>query len=179
MTVQAFGELWPPFSGVCRIAILRGGGLGDLLLIMPAVESLAAAYPKAEITLLGSALHAELLHGRPSPFSSIEILPQGLGMGPGVADSLATSQFLHRMQARRFDLAIQLHGGGRHSNPFLLSLGATHTVGRATEDALPLERTLPYLHYQHDVIKALEVVALAGVAPIQLEPQLRPDRRRG
>lgn len=115
VTVQAFGELWPPFSGVRRIAVLRGGGLGDLLLAMPAVESLAAAYPKAEITLLGSALHAELLHGRPSPFSSIEILPQGLGMGPGVADPLETSQFLHRMQARRFDLACGAVGRASHS----------------------------------------------------------------
>jgi hypothetical protein len=43
-------------------------------------------------------------------------------------------------------------------------LGARHTIGTRTPDAIPLERTIPYVYYQHEVLRALEVVALAGAA---------------
>ena len=153
--------------------MLRGGGLGDLLYAMPAAESLASAYPNAEITLLGTPMHLALLGARPSPFHRIEVLPPWPGVRAGAADPAAVADFFDRMVACRFDLTVQVHGGGRNSNPFLLTLGAAHTVGAATEDAVPLERTLPFVYYQHEVLRALEVVALAGAPPIQLEPGLR------
>jgi ADP-heptose:LPS heptosyltransferase len=158
---------------VQRIALLRGGGLGDLMFALPAAESLAAGYPDAEITLLGMPLHAALLQGRPSPFAAVEVLPPRPGVRDGVEDPAATAAFLERMRAQQFDLAVQVHGGGRNSNPFLLELGARHTVGTRTEDAAPLERTVPYLYYQHEVLRALEVVGLAGACPVELEPRLR------
>jgi hypothetical protein len=40
------------------------------------------------------------------------------------APPAAVDRFFARMRAERFDLAVQLHGGGRHSNPFLRRLGA-------------------------------------------------------
>jgi ADP-heptose:LPS heptosyltransferase len=90
---------------------------------------------------------------------------------------MVTGAFIERMRDIRFDLAVQLHGGGRFSNPFLLLLGARHTVGMATPDAVTLERTLPYQYHQHEVLRALEVVGLAGAAPASLEPliDVRPD----
>jgi ADP-heptose:LPS heptosyltransferase len=163
---------------VHQIAVLRGSGLGDLVQALPAVESLAAAYPGASVTLLGTPAHLALLGGRPSPFTSLEVLPLRPGVRDGGReDPEATAAFLGRMRGRGFDLAVQLHGGGRNSNPFLLGLGARHTVGSRTEDAAPLERTLPYLYYQHEVMRTLEVVGLAGAVPVELEPRLRlgPD----
>lgn len=38
----------PVWTNVRRIAVLRGGGLGDLLFVIPALEALDAAYPRAE-----------------------------------------------------------------------------------------------------------------------------------
>ena len=67
---------------------------------------------------------------------------------------------------------MQLHGGGRHANPFLRALQPRHSVGTATEDAEPLERTLPYVHFQHEVLRWLEVVALAGAPAARCEPSL-------
>ena len=166
------GEPAPPFADVRRIAVLRGGGLGDLLFALPAAEALAAAYPGAELTLLGMPLHAALLDGRP-PFARVELLPVRPGVRDGVEDPARTAAFVQRMREQRFDLAVQVHGGGRNSNPFLLALGATHTVGTRTEDAAALERTIPYAYYQHEVLRALEVVGLAGAAPVDLEPRLR------
>ena len=38
---------------VRKIAVLRVGGLGDLIFTLPALEALRAAYSEAEITMLG------------------------------------------------------------------------------------------------------------------------------
>ncbi|MBT2501134.1 glycosyltransferase family 9 protein [Curtobacterium sp. ISL-83] len=139
---------------------------------MPAIDALAATYPDARITLLGTPAGAALLDGRTDSVHAFEELP----MVPGVRESgehAPTEQdFFDRLHGR-FDLAVQLHGGGRNSNPFLLRLGARHTVGTATEDAEVLERWVRYVYYQHEVVRALEVVSLAGAAPVTLDPRVR------
>lgn len=160
------------FDGVTEIAVLRGGGLGDLMFAVPALEALAAAYPDARITLLGTPAAATVLRGRTDAVHGFEELP----IAPGVRDSgdgaPDAEDFFTRLHGR-FDLAVQLHGGGRNSNPFLLRLGARHTVGTATEDAEVLERWVRYVYYQHEVLRALEVVSLAGAAPVTLDPRVR------
>lgn len=160
------------FGDVRRIAVLRGGGLGDLMFAMPALEALRAAYPQADITLIGSPAHAALLAGRPGPVDEVVVPPPSPGVRPGDEDEAATGEFFARMRAIGLDLAVQVHGGGRNSNPFLLRLGARHTVGTRTPDAVALERTLAYTYYQHEVLRALEVVGLAGADPVVLEPRL-------
>lgn len=177
----SFATRGTPFEQVRSIAVLRGGGLGDVLFAVPALEALHAAYPDADITLLGTPLHAELLPGRLPAVTDVEVLPVSPGVREGEADADAVDEFFGRL-AGRFDLAVQLHGGGRNSNPFLERLDAPHTVGTRTPDAMDLERTLPYVYYQHEVLRALEVVALAGASPTMLEPRISPtqeDLREG
>ncbi|HEY0238534.1 MAG TPA: glycosyltransferase family 9 protein [Friedmanniella sp.] len=168
------GELGARFAGVRRIAVLRGGGIGDLMFVLPAVESLAAAYPEADIVLLGMPSHAALLADRPAPFVGVEVLPVHPGVREGSpVDPVATEAFVARLRGRGLDLAVQAHGGGGNSNPFLLRLGARHTVGTAAPGATPLERNLPYRYFQHETQRWLEVAALAGAPAVQLEAQLR------
>jgi ADP-heptose:LPS heptosyltransferase len=159
-----------PFPDVRRIAVLRGGGLGDVLFSVPALYALHGAYPDAAITLLSGPSGA-VLPGR-LPFElGLEALPSV----PGVYDRPAPEppeSFFERMNVEHFDLAVQLHGGGRNSNPFLARLGARHTVGTATTDAARLERIMPYVYYQHEMLRGLEVVGLAGARPVLLEPEL-------
>ena len=142
------GDLGPRFDDISRIAVLRGGGIGDLMFVLPAVESLLAAYPGAEVTLLGMPSHAALLADRPAPFAAVEVLPVHPGVREGSPhDPAVTEAFLEAMAARSFDLAVQAHGGGGNSNPFLLRLGARHTVGTAAPGAPRLDRVLPCLLY--------------------------------
>ncbi|NII52406.1 glycosyltransferase family 9 protein [Frigoribacterium endophyticum] len=167
-TIPGLPPLGEPFPDVRRIAVLRGGGLGDLVFALPAIAALRAAYPGASVTLLGSPVHRALLAGRPDVVDEVDVLPvvPGVGDASGTeVDEAATERFVERHRARGYDLAVQVHGGGRNSNPFLLRLGARHTIGTRTSDAVPLERTIPYVYYQHEVLRALEVVALAGAAP--------------
>lgn len=168
------GPVLEKFSGVRRIAVLRGGGLGDLMYALPAVSALAAAYPEAEITLLGTPIHQEVLAVTNSPVTGVEVLPYAVGVRPGEEDPAAVEAFFRRMAGLDLDLAVQLHGGGRYSNPFLLRLGARHTVGTRTPDAAHLERSVPYLYYQHEPLRALEVAGLAGAYPCDLEARLAP-----
>lgn len=174
-TGAGIGRLGERIEGVRRIAVLRAGGLGDLLFAVPAMQALAAAYPEAELTLLGSAVAEALLpgrHGGPDRVIRLPAVP-GVGSPPGAPhDPARIESFVRELRRERFDLALQVHGGGRYSNPFLLALGARVTAGTRTPDAAPLDRSLSYVYYQHEVIRALEVAALAGAAPVALEPRL-------
>lgn len=172
ITGHGIGPVLEPFSGVSRIAVLRGGGLGDLMFALPSVAALKAAYPGASITLLGTPVHAELLAQTVGPVDETVILPFAEGVRPGPEDDDETERFFAAMRARNFDLAVQLHGGGRYSNPFPPRLGARHTVGTRTPDAAPLERTVPYVYYQHEPLRALEVAGFAGAPPRELEARL-------
>ncbi|OIH93914.1 glycosyl transferase [Curtobacterium sp. MCBA15_001] len=151
--------------------MLRGGGLGDLMFAVPAIEALAAAYPDARITLLGTPAAEALLAGRTDAVHAFEELPVHPGVRDSGSDAPTLDDFVRRLDGR-FDLAVQLHGGGRNSNPFLLRLGARHTIGTATEDAEVLERWVRYVYYQHEVLRGLEVAALAGAAPVTLDPRV-------
>ena len=173
------GDLGPRFDDVRRIAVLRGRGIGDLMFVLPAVESLVAAYPGAEVTLLGMPSHAALLAAAPAPFTDVEVLPFHPGVREGdPVDPEATEAFLARLRERSFDLAVQAHGGGGNSNPFLLRLGARHTIGTAAPGAPALERVVPYRYYQHETQRWLEVAALAGAPAVQLEARLRGRANR-
>jgi ADP-heptose:LPS heptosyltransferase len=160
---------------VRKLAVLRANAIGDYLVSLPAIVALRVAYPAAELVLLGADWHARFLAGRPGPVDRCVSVPPA----PGVRDDRPPSQpatldrFFTRMRAERFDLAVQLQGGGYHSNPFVCRLGARVTAGSRTPDAPPLDRTVPYTRNQHEIHRFLEVAALVGAAPVTLEPQLQ------
>lgn len=158
-----------------RIAVLRANGIGDLVFALPALDALRDAYPDAVITLLGAPWHVELMNGRPSPVDEVVAVPPhpGIWLPPeGRPDPAQVDQFFAGMQQRAFDMAIQLHGGGGNSNPFVRRLGAKLTVGMATPDAAALDRQVPYLYWQPEILRYLEVVALVGAPVVTVEPQL-------
>lgn len=78
------------------------------------------------------------------------------------------------MQQEQFDIAIQLHGGGRYSNPFILKLGAKITVGTKTADATGLDINIPYIYYQNEILRWLEVVLSIGAKTADISPKLNP-----
>jgi ADP-heptose:LPS heptosyltransferase len=169
--------------GVERIAVLRANGLGDWVFVLPALDALRAAYPRAEIVLLGTAMHAELLRGRPGPVDRVEVVPAMAGIdAPGDfegEDAEAIEAFFARLRAERFDLALQMHGGGRYSNPFVNRLGARVTAGARTPDAAPLDRELRYGLWQRETVRWWEVAALVGAPPSDFLPRLAvTDRDR-
>ncbi|GAB3586807.1 glycosyltransferase family 9 protein [Amycolatopsis endophytica] len=161
---------WPD---VRRIAVLRGGGLGDLLFAVPAMTALRAAYPAAEIVLLGTELHRALFDGRPAPVTEVWPLPPYPNVHEPAGQPFDESEQQAWFDALKpVDLAVQLHGGGRNSNPFLRKLDPKYLVGARTPDAAEADRWLPFRYYQHEVLRALEVAGLAGAPPVELEPSI-------
>jgi ADP-heptose:LPS heptosyltransferase len=156
-----------PDPSVRKIAVLRANALGDFIFALPALDALRSAYPAAEIVLLGAPWHARFLAGRPGPVDRVVVLPP---------DALSTGRlddgFLAAMRAERFDLALQLHGGGRTSNAVVAALGARLTAGLRAPDAPPLSRWVRYVYHQPEVFRYLEVVGLVGAPPVTYRPCL-------
>src|SRR5215218_6480970 len=161
-------------EGVRKLAVLRANAIGDYLVSLPAIQALGAAYPAAELVLLGAGWHAGFLAGRPGPVDRCLAVPPTVGVRDDrpPASAAEVERFFARMRAERFDLAVQLQGGGRHSNPFLCRLGARVTAGSRAPDAPALDRTVPYTGHQHEIHRFLEVVSQVGAAPVTLEPRL-------
>ena len=160
-------------NGVEKIAVLRANKLGDFLFALPALDALRAAYPRAEIVLLGTDWHASFLAGRPGPIDRVVVVPPTRGVVESrPEDPAEVEEFTAAMRAERFDLALQLHGGGRWSNPRGPRRGARGPAGRRAPDAIPLDRSLPYAWYQSEVLRYLEVVGLVGAEPVTLHPRL-------
>ena len=160
--------------------MLRAGALGDFVFALPAFDALRAAYPDAEIVLLGKPWLAGLLRERPGPIDRVDAVPiaRGVGAPPRARqDPAALDAFFAAMRDSRFDVALQLHGGGRYSNPFVQKLGARVTAGLRAPDAPPLDRTMPYVYHQNERLRLLEAVALVGAKPVTLAPHLAVTAR--
>lgn len=156
-----------------KIAVLRANAVGDFIFALPALVALRSTYPNAEIILLAKQWHQHWLAQRPAPIDRVIVVPAvTLGEVEKQQDEGFVRRFFNQMQQERFDLAIQMHGGGRNSNPFTLQLGAKMTIGLRTPDAPPLDRWIPYIYYQPEVLRYLEVVSLVGAKTPDLEPEI-------
>lgn len=158
---------------VHKIAVVRVNALGDLLFALPALHSLRTAYPDAEIVLLARAWHRDFLAARPSPVDRVIVVPPVRGVGApedSDHDDKVLDRFFADMREEHFDVAVQLHGGGRFSNPFVRRLGAGLCVGLRADDAPPLDRWVPYIYFQPEVARYLDVVGLLGANTAVTDP---------
>jgi ADP-heptose:LPS heptosyltransferase len=170
----------PAEPAVERIAVLRANAVGDFIFCIPALDALRAAYPEAEITLLARPWHAEFLADRPGPVDHVIVVPRSRGIRDehgGQTDDPDLGEFFDRMRARCFDLALQMHGGGRWSNPFVLALGAQVTAGCRAEGAAPLDRFIPYVYFQPEIARYLEIAGLVEAPPVTLAPSVAVTAR--
>jgi hypothetical protein len=76
------------------------------------------------------------------------------------------------MQEEGFDIACQMYGGGRYSNPLVAAFGARLTVGARAAGAPPLDRWVPYAEPANRRLSLLETAALAGAAQVTLAREL-------
>ncbi len=170
---------------VRRIAVFRATAIGDFMMALPALNALHQAYPQAEITYMGRQWHADFLKGRLPGVTRVIAVPppRGDDIARGlVIDPLEEEGFFAQMQGEAFDLAVQMHGGGNYSNRFIQKLNARVSIGSRAPGAPPLDRWVPYTYYQNEVIRQLEIVALAGARATSAElapclPVLESDLR--
>jgi ADP-heptose:LPS heptosyltransferase len=162
-------------ANVKKIAVLRANEVGDFIVALPALEALRNAYPNAEISLLAKPWHKEFLLHRRSPIDRVIVVPVSRGVRIEqymTEDSQELKQFFIEMKKELFDIAIQLHGGGKNSNSFIQKLGAKLIIGMCTPDSLNLDRYVLYNLYHHEVLRYIEVVGLIGARPVTMTPTL-------
>jgi ADP-heptose:LPS heptosyltransferase len=161
---------------VKKIAVLRANGLGDFIFVLPALSALRNKFPDAEIVYLGKQWHTSFLSKRPGPVDRVITIPKCNGI-PNEQDRVENvtevKRFFAEMKNEKFDIAFQMHGGGRFSNPFILELNAKLSVGLKTADAVPLDINVHYFLYQHEVLRYLEVVSRIGAQTKSIEPLLK------
>ncbi len=158
-----------------KIAVLRANALGDYVFSLPALQALRETFPHAEIVYLGRTWHKEYLQNRPGPVDRVVVVPlyPGISEREGyVPDEKVLSEFFGKMKEEEFDIAFQMHGGGKNSNPFLLRLGAKLTVGLKTPDAAALDINIPYIYYFNETLRYLEVVGRAKAKTKNIEPHI-------
>ncbi|HET9084908.1 MAG TPA: glycosyltransferase family 9 protein [Candidatus Limnocylindrales bacterium] len=159
---------------VRRIGVLRGGGLGDLVFAVPALRALAARFGDAELVVIGHSWQAGVVGTPRGPVDRVIDLPKPVvewlagGPQPPRLDALVAQL------EGRFDLLVQLHGGGARSNVLLRRLGAGRAIGLQAPGAPPLDATTPYRYWQSEVMRDLEVVSLVGAEAVEIEPRLTP-----
>lgn len=164
-------------DGVWRVLALRANGIGDFLMVVPALWAVRRAYPSAEITVVGDAWLPEILERRPGPWDRWLVAPRypGLRGEPlDVTPGPEASAFFEEQRARRYDIALQLHGGGATSNAFVARVGARVTAGSRATGAPPLDRWVRHVPHRHQVLRWLDVVALVGADALRRTADLVP-----
>ncbi len=154
------------FDGVGSIGVLTASGIGDFLVTVPALEALRTAYPGAHVTVLGDSWHPGFLRGRPGPWDDAVAVPREDGVCRLAAAPDAPIHTFVAEHRERYDLIVQLHGGGADSNPVVRALRPRWAVGSCTPQSAPLDRCLPYAPGRPEVIRWLEVAELAGAEPL-------------
>jgi len=166
-----------------RIAIVRVlPGLGDFLCAVPALRALRAALPKARITLIGLPSARACLPRFAQYLDDFLEFPGYPGIPEHPLDVRRLPAFLTSAHARKFDLAIQMHGNGVSTNPFTVLLGARRTAGfyEPGQYCPDPERFLPYPAPEPEVWRHLRLLEFLGVplCGADLEfPVLEADRQ--
>ncbi len=161
---------------VRRMAVLRAGAIGDFLMVVPALEALRRCYADAEIVVLGDAWLPDLLRARPGPWDAVVVVPLYPGLR-GCPSDAAPGEQVEEFFARHagsFDVALQMHGGGRNSNPFVRRLRPRVSAGARSPDAEPLDRWVPYVTERPEALRWLEVAELVGAAGLRSLDDVTP-----
>jgi ADP-heptose:LPS heptosyltransferase len=149
-----------------RIAVVRAlGGLGDLLCTVPAFRSLRAAFPQAEIVLVGLPVVKPLVKRFDRYLDRLLEFPGYPGLPEQPLQVQQIPAFLQLVQNDRFDLAIQMHGSGTVTNSLTMLLGSRINAGFFLPGQYcPDENCfLPYLPYESEVRRYLRLLEFLGI----------------
>ncbi len=137
-----------------------------MLCAVPALRALRAALPEAVISLAGMPWAAGFADRFGCYIDEFIPFPGHSGLPEQHASPFRFRKFRQEMRARRFGLAIQMHGSGAVSNEIVLSLG-----GRITAGFHPLQQIAPdarcFLPYREDlpeVERNLALLAHLGIS---------------
>ncbi len=149
-----------------RIALFRAlGGLGDILCTVPAFRAVRAAFPQAEIVLVGLASVKPLVARFQQYIDRLLEFPGYPGLPEQPLQLQKIPTFFQLAQQEQFDVAIQMHGSGTITNPLTVMLGARCNAGffLPGQYCPDEQHFLPYLAHQSEVQSYLRLLEFLGV----------------
>jgi predicted lipopolysaccharide heptosyltransferase III len=146
-----------------KILLIRLRQIGDVVFTTPAVRAVRERFPRATISYLIEPAAAPVVEGHPD-IDEVVVAPRL----PGVAGWRHEWSLIRRLQANRFELVIDFHGGPRASLITWLS-GAPmrigyDVVGRSWMYTHPIGRARA-LRARHSVENQWDLLAPLGIAP--------------
>jgi len=162
-------------GSVRRIAVLRALSLGDLVCATPALRALRGCFPRAHLTLVGQPWMAEWSRRMPFVDDCVSLPPHPL-TGAEVADTASWDAFVQTMQQRQLDLAVQLHGSGRISNPIVAQWKPRHMLAFHEPGQTPWPEAigLPWPQRGSETGRLLQLVGQLGGAAHALSHDTLP-----
>ncbi len=150
-----------------RIAVFRALQLGDMLSAVPALRALRAALPVARITLVGLPWAAAFARRFAHYVDDFLAFPGAPGLPERVARPNEALAFSRAARRRAFDMGLQLHDNGYHSNAVVLGLGAGRAAGFFCPGD-PCPDAQRFLRYPEDLPEWQRLLALTtflGIPP--------------
>lgn len=157
-----------------KLVVFRGLYLGDLVAATPALRALRYGYPRAKITLVSLPWASTLAPHLGDFVDRLLPYPGAPGLDGG-GDEEDLEDFLGRMRAERFDLAVNMHGCGPTSTRLVARFGARRTasfVGGERADVPALDVAVPWDAETNESRKLLLLAEKAGGTPDGCEPEL-------
>lgn len=149
------------WSSVRRVLVVRLRSIGDTVLATPTLEALRRSLPDSEIDILLEQHIAPVLDG----YQGVNVVV----VGDGNAAKLKAARYL---RSRRYDVAINLHGGTT-SSIFVRASGARHRIGyshyRYPRVYTDLYASAADMWGTADIHSAEQQLALLGLAGIAVD----------
>ena len=171
------GPAADPTAAPRGVIVLRAlPGLGDMLCAGPALRSVRAGLPRAHLALVVLP-GTQALALRVLPMIDEAIAFPGC---PGIPERPVPDPpwpaFEGAMRARRWDLAVQMHGDGSHLDAFMPRLAARRSTGYRPGGGDGRD-WFAYPSDGHEILRWTALTARLGLPPAGAD--LRFDERRG
>ncbi len=160
------GTTWIDQHAGATLAVFRALQLGDMLCAIPALRALRAALPQTRIALIGLPWAAQFAARFPQYIDEFLAFPGHAAFPEQAVQQHLLAEFYASMRARRFDMALQMHGSGEYSNNVTRAFGACAMAGYGDAASVGREQFHPYPDGGAEPLRLLDLVVLLG-APAQ------------
>lgn len=151
------------------LAIFRALQIGDMLCAVPALRALRRALPSTRITLVGLPW-AEQFAARFSHYLDEFIaFPGHTAFPEQPVKQHQLADFYVNMRARRFDLALQMHGSGEYSNLVTRAFGSRAIAGFGDIKGHSAEQFHPWPDEGEEPLRLLSLTTALGAPSCGLE----------